>query len=75
MAMEGQDSETAGKRKTKNSTSLAEGEKILANAKKESERQAKREQKLKEKEKVDLEYALSMSSYEARMNGTLLIAE
>jgi DNA-directed RNA polymerase specialized sigma24 family protein len=73
--MEGQDRETAGKRKTKNSTSLAEGEKILAKAKKESERQAKKEQKLKEKEEKNLEYALSLSSLEARMNGTLLINE
>jgi hypothetical protein len=73
--MDGQDLETAGKRKTKNSTSLAEGEKELAKAKKESKRQAKREQKLKEKEEKSLEYALSLSSLEARMNGTLLINE
>ena len=73
LAMEGQDRETAGKRKTKNSTSLAEGEKELAKAKKESERQAKREQKLKEKEKEDLEHALLVSSWETR--GTLLIDE
>jgi hypothetical protein len=34
LAMDGSDRETAGKRKTKNSTSLTEGEKDLAKAKK-----------------------------------------
>ena len=37
--MDGQEQETAGKRKTKNSTSLAKGEKDLVRAKKESENQ------------------------------------
>ncbi len=59
LSIDGQDLETAGKRKTKNSTSLAEGEKELAKAKKESKRQVKREQKLKEKEEKSLEYAFS----------------
>ena len=44
LAMEGQDRETAGKRKTKNSTSLAEGEKILAKAKKEGVRKTGQEE-------------------------------
>ncbi len=38
LAMDGQDKETAGKRKTKNSTSLVEEEKDLAKAKRESEK-------------------------------------
>jgi hypothetical protein len=48
--MGGQDVVTAGKRKTKNSTSLVEGKKDLARAKKESEEQNKQEQELKKKE-------------------------
>jgi hypothetical protein len=56
--MDGSVRETAGKRKTKNSTSLAEGEKNLAKAIKESERQAKREQKLKEKDEQILKQVL-----------------
>jgi hypothetical protein len=55
--MDGQDRGTAGKRKTKNSTSLVKGDKALAKAKKESEIQAKREQKLKEKEEQALKQA------------------
>jgi hypothetical protein len=54
---------------------LSEGEKELAKAKKKSERQAKKEQKLKEKEEKTLEYALALSEFEARMNGTALITE
>ena len=42
LAMDGQEQETAGKRKTKNSTSLADGEKDLAKAKIESERQPRK---------------------------------
>jgi hypothetical protein len=42
--MDGQDKETAGKRKTKNSTSLVEEEKDLAKAKRESEKQIREEQ-------------------------------
>jgi hypothetical protein len=45
--MDGQDKETAGKRKTKNPTSLVEEEKDLAKAKRESEKQIRQEQKLK----------------------------
>ncbi len=73
--MDGQDRETAGKRKTKNSTSLAEGEKNLAQTKKESEKQAKKEQRLKEKEERVLKQVLVLSRLEARMNGSLAISE
>ncbi len=52
LAMDEQDRETAGKRKTKNSSSLSKGEKSLAQAKNESERQAKKEQRLKEREEA-----------------------
>ncbi len=73
--MDGQDRETAGKRKTKNSTSLAEGEKDLAKAKKESEKQTKKEQRLKEKEELVLKQVLALSKHEARMDGSLAISE
>jgi hypothetical protein len=75
LAMDGSDRETAGKRKTKNSTFLAEGEKELAKAKKESERQAKKEQMLKEKEEHILDHVLVLSKYEARMDRSLAISE
>ncbi len=61
MAMDGQDKETAGKRKSRNSTSLVEDEKELAKAKIESEKQIKQEQELKRKEDEDLKMALAVS--------------
>jgi hypothetical protein len=61
LAMDGQDIETAGKRKTKNSTSLVEEEKDLAKAKRGSEKQIRHEQKLKRKEEEDLKIALAVS--------------
>ena len=75
LAMDGQEQETTGKRKTKNSTSLAEGEKALAKAKKESESMAKKDERLRKKEEKALEYALLVSGLEARRDGTLLITE
>jgi hypothetical protein len=59
--MDGQDLETAGKRKSRNSTSLVEDEKELAKAKIESEKQIRQEQKLKRKEDEDLKMALAVS--------------
>ena len=50
LAMDGQEQETTGKRKTKNSTSLVEGDRDLAKAKKESESMAKKDEKLRKKE-------------------------
>jgi hypothetical protein len=73
--MHGQGRETAGKRKTKNSTSLAGGEKDLAKARKESESQAKKELKLKEKEEQIFNHVLVLSKLEARMDGTLAMSE
>ena len=69
--LDGQVRETAGKRKTKNSTSLAEGEKDLKKAQKEYEKQAKREQKLKEKEEQTLNRVLVLSWYEAKRDGRI----
>jgi hypothetical protein len=60
--MDRQDRETVGKRKTKNSTSLVEGEKALAKAKKESEKQTKKDQRLKEKEELVLKQVLALSA-------------
>ena len=75
LAMDGQEKETAGKRKTKNSTSLADGEKDLAKAKIESERQAKKEQKLRRKEEEAFQRVLLVSKYEAKDKGTLSFFE
>ena len=75
LAMDEQDRETAGKRKTMNSSSLSKGEKDLAQAKKESERQAKKELKRKEKEERVLQHTLALSRHEARMDGSLAISE
>ena len=75
LAMDGQEQETTGKRKTKNSTSLAEGEKYLARAKKESESQAKEEEKLRKLEEKALQHALLVSRYEAKYDGTLAVSE
>ena len=75
LAMDGQEQETTGKRKTKNSTSLVEGDRDLAKAKKESESMAKKDEKLRKKEEKALEYALLVSGLEARRDGTLLITE
>ena len=58
-----------------NSSSLSKGDKDLAQAKKESERQAKKEQKLKEKDERILRQALVLSKHEARMDGSLAISE
>ena len=66
LAMDGQEQETTGKRKTKNSTSLVEGDRDLAKAKKESESMAKKDEKLRKKEEKALEYALLVSGLEAR---------
>jgi hypothetical protein len=59
--MDGQDKETAGKRKSRNSTSLVEDEKELAKAKMESEKLIRRELKLKKKEDEELKMALAVS--------------
>ena len=75
LAMDGQERETAGKRKTKNSTSLADGEKDLAKAKMESERQAKKEQRLRKKEEEAFQHVLLVSKYEAKDKGTLAFFE
>ena len=75
LAMDGQEQETTGKRKTKNSTSLVEGDRDLAKAKKESESMAKKDERLRKKEEKALEYALLVSGLEARRDGTLLITE
>ena len=75
LAMDGQEQETTGKRKTKNSTSLAEGEKALAKAKKESESQAKKEENLRKLEEKALQHALLVSRYEAKSDGTLAVVE
>ena len=75
LAMDGQEQETTGKRKTKNSTSLVEGDRDLAKAKKESESMAKKDEELRKKEEKALEYALLVSGLEARRDGTLLITE
>ena len=75
LAMDGRERETAGKRKTKNSTSLADGEKDLAKAKIESERQAKKEQKLRRKEEEAFQRVLLVSKYEAKDKGTLSFFE
>ena len=63
------------KRKTKNSTSLADGEKDLAKAKIESERQAKKEQRLRKKEEEAFQHVLLVSKYEAKDKGTLAFFE
>ena len=73
--MDGQEQETAGKRKTKNSTSLAKGEKDLARAKKVSESQAKKEERLRRKEEEALQHVLRLSRYEAKEKGVLAIFE
>ena len=75
LAMDGQNSETAGKRKTKNSSSLTKEERDLAQAKNKSEQQAKKEQKLKEKDERVLKQVLILSKEEARMDGSLAISE
>ena len=75
LAMDGQEQETTGKRKTKNSTSLAEGEKKLARAKKESESQARKEEELRKLEEKALQHALLVSRYEAKYDGTLAVVE
>ncbi len=75
LAMDGQDVVTAGKRKTKNSTSLMEEEKDLAKAKKESEKQNRHEQKLKKKEDEDLKMALAVSKLQVSNDKTLAIPE
>ena len=73
--MDGQDVETAGKRKTKNSTSLVEEEKDLAKAKQESEKQIRQEQKLKRKEDEDLRMALAVSKLQVSNDKPLAISE
>jgi hypothetical protein len=73
--MGGQDRETAGKRKTKNFTSLVEEEKDLAKAKKESEKQIRQEQKLKKKEDEDLKMALAVSKLQVSNDKSLAISE
>jgi hypothetical protein len=73
--MDGQDVVTAGKRKTKNSTSLVEGEKDLARAKKESEEQNRQEQELKKKEDDDLKMALAVSKLQVSNDKPLVISE
>ncbi len=75
LAMDGQDKETAGKRKTKNSTSLVEEEKDLAKAKQESEKQIRQEQKLKRKEDEDLRMALAVSKLQVSNDKPLAISE
>ncbi len=75
LAMDGQDKETAGKRKTKNSTSLVEEEKDLAKAKRESEKQIRQEQKLKRKEDEDLKMALVVSKRQVSNDKPLAIPE
>jgi hypothetical protein len=72
--MDGQDRETAGKRTTKNSTSLVEEEKDLARAKKESEKQIRQEQKLKRKEDEDLKMALAVSKLQVGNDKPLAIS-
>jgi hypothetical protein len=73
--MDGQVAETAGKRKTKNPTSLAEGEKDLARAKKESEEQNRQGQELKKKEDDDLKVALAVSKLQVSNVKPLVISE
>jgi hypothetical protein len=73
--MDGQEQETAGKRKTKNSTSLDKGEKDLVWAKKESENQAKKEERLRRKEEEALQHVLRVSRYEAKEKGALALFE
>ncbi len=77
LAMDGQDRETAAKRKTKNSTSLVEEEKEekdLAKAKKESEKQIKEERRIKKKEENDLKMALAVSKLQVSNDGSLAIS-
>jgi hypothetical protein len=73
--MDGQEGKTAGKRKTKNSTSLVEEEKDLAKAKKESEEQNRQEQELKKKEDDDLKMALAVSKLQVSNDKPLVISE
>ncbi len=71
--MDGQEVVTAGKRKTKNSTSLVEEEKDFAKAKKESEEQSRQEQELKKKEDDDLKMALAVSKLQVSNVKSLVI--
>jgi hypothetical protein len=73
--MDGQGRKTAGKRTTKNSTSLVEEEKDLAKAKKESEKQIRQEQRLKKKEDEDLKMALAVSKLHVSNDKSLAISE
>ncbi len=73
--MDGQETETAGKRKTKNSASLVEEEKDLAKAKKEFEKQIRQEQKLKRKEDEELKMALAVSKLQVSNDKPLAISE
>jgi len=73
--MDGNEVKTAGKRKTKNSTSLAEEEKDLAKAKKESEEHSRQEQELKKKEDDDLRMALAVSKLQVSNDKSLSMSE
>ena len=75
LAMDGNEVKTAGKRKTKNSTSLAEEEKDLAKAKKESEEHSRQEQELKKKEDDDLRMALAVSKLQVSNDKSLSMSE
>jgi hypothetical protein len=73
--MDGQDKETAGKRKSRNSTSLVEDEKELAKAKIESEKQIRQEQMLKRKEDEELKMALAVSKLQVSNTKSLATPE
>ncbi len=75
LAMDGQVRETAGKRKTKNSISLVEEDKALAKAKIGSEKQIRKEQRLKKQEDDELKMVLAVSKYQASNDGSLAISE
>jgi hypothetical protein len=73
--MDGNEVKTAGKRKTKNSTSLVEEEKDLAKAKKESEEHSRQEQEFKKKEDDDLRMALAVSKLQVSNDKSLSMSE
>jgi hypothetical protein len=64
--MDGKEEAIAGKRKTKNSTSLVEGERDLEKAKKESAKESKKARRLKQKEEEALQKVLAISELEAK---------
>ena len=62
LAMDGKEEAIAGKKKTKNSTSLVEGKKNLERARKESVRDSKKALRLKKKDDEDLRKVLVLIS-------------